>query len=392
MRRLRSLFLALATSFVAAAPAHAAVTPVDLGVGTKPSVVVDPAGTSHILFLPDTFGAPQYCRLPRGATACDIRTALTDLDDFEQVWILRRDSDGVLIAVARDTNKLWLAYSSDGGASFVPAGFNAAEVGLAETMTLAPDGQSVLAWHAGVPGQTGILLAKAAFGVPDLRFHMLADGSSPGAQRADVATLPDGRIIAGTSWSGGASWNLFEGGDPLDPSRWTKRGHIKDFWPDIDLTAGPRGVFMVEHSTARLRRDLAHEAPLYLRTFDLRRKRWSRPQPIFEDRGDPYNQVRATQDASGRLHVLTSVTNANCLQYSRTGPRRRSGFGKTNVLVRRALPIADPEFAVAPDGGGAAVWHESDRTTDQTHVLLAPLQAAKGKYRPVVAERRKVCR
>ena len=82
MRRLRSLFLALATSFVAAAPAHAAVTPVDLGVGTKPSVVVDPAGTSHILFLPDTFGAPQYCRLPRGATACDIRTALTENVDL----------------------------------------------------------------------------------------------------------------------------------------------------------------------------------------------------------------------------------------------------------------------------------------------------------------------
>ena len=113
------------------------------------------------------------------------------------MWILRRDSDGVLIAVARATNKPWLAYSSDGGAGFVPAGFNAAEVGVAETMTLAPDGQSVLAW---------------------------------------------------------------------------------------------------------------------------------------------------------------------------------------------------PEFAVAPDGGGAAVWHEYDRITDQTHVLLAALQAAKGNYRPVAAERRKVCR
>ena len=130
MRRLRPLFLALATTLVAAPPRmpRHADRP---RPGIKPSVVVDPAGTSHILFLPDTFGVPQYYRLPRARRPATSAPRSTDLDDFEQVSILRRDGDGVLIAVARDTNKPWLAYSSDSGASFVPAGFNAAEVGLA---------------------------------------------------------------------------------------------------------------------------------------------------------------------------------------------------------------------------------------------------------------------
>jgi hypothetical protein len=392
MRRVRLLLLALAATVAGAAPAAAAVTPTDLGPGSKPSVVVDPAGTAHILFLAGLVGTPQYCRLPRGATACDVRATLGDSDDIEQVQILRRESDGVLIAVGRASNRLWIAFSSDGGASFVPAGWNAAEVGLAETFTLAPGGQSVFAWHAGRPGQTGILLADAAFGAPDLRYTVLQDGSSPAAGAARVATLPDGRIVAGTTWSGGLTWNLFAGGDALDPSRWIKRGHLKEFSPAIDFAAGPRGLFMIERTTTRIRKALVDTPPLYLRTFDLKRNRWSRASGILADRGGPFDKIRAAQDASGRLHVLTSVTNDLCLMYSRTGPKRRSGFGRTNVLVRRALRPAEPEFAVAPDGGGTAVWQEYDRTTDQTRVWAAPLQAAKGKYRRVAPARWKGCR
>ena len=49
MRRVRLLLLALAATVAGAAPASAAVTPIDLGPGIKPSVVVDPAGTAHVL-------------------------------------------------------------------------------------------------------------------------------------------------------------------------------------------------------------------------------------------------------------------------------------------------------------------------------------------------------
>ena len=70
---IRSLLLALTLAVLAAAPA-AAQAPIDLGAGQDPSVVVDTAGTAHIVFHVD--GGDVYCRLPRGAAACDVRTLL----------------------------------------------------------------------------------------------------------------------------------------------------------------------------------------------------------------------------------------------------------------------------------------------------------------------------
>src|ERR1044072_7736554 len=51
-----------------AAPAQAA--PVDRGVGSDPSAVIDPAGTAHIVY--DAAGGETYCRLPRNAKAGDV--------------------------------------------------------------------------------------------------------------------------------------------------------------------------------------------------------------------------------------------------------------------------------------------------------------------------------
>ena len=184
---------------------------------------------------------------------------------------------------------------------------------------------------------------------------------------ARVATLPDGRIMAGTTWSGGVTLEPVRGRrparpEPLDQAR-PPQGVLR---PTVDFSAGPRGVFMVERTTARLRKDLADTPPLYLRTFDLKRNRWSRASGIFADRGGPYDDIRAAQDASGRLHVLTLGRRTTCcLMYSRTGTKRRSGFGKTNVLVRRGAAAGRSRSSpVAPDGGGAAVWQEHDRTAD----------------------------
>src|SRR6202008_4843522 len=114
------------------------------------------------------------------------------------------------------------------------------------------------------------------FGAPDLRVVTLPDGSTSGVPRPSAATLPDGRIIVGSGSSDGAAWGLFGGGDPLDPSRWSKRGRLKDGWPDIDLSAGARGVFMVERTTAHIRKDITRFVPLWLRTFDLKRSRWGK--------------------------------------------------------------------------------------------------------------------
>lgn len=61
-------------------------TPVSLAdAGTFPSMVVDEAGTAHIVWNDgrgDQADAAVYCRLPRGATSCQTRTELIPVKDY----------------------------------------------------------------------------------------------------------------------------------------------------------------------------------------------------------------------------------------------------------------------------------------------------------------------
>ena len=63
MRRIR--ILAVFAALLAAAPARAA-TPVARGAGSAPWLVVDPAGTAHMVFRSTGDDGIVYCRLPRG--------------------------------------------------------------------------------------------------------------------------------------------------------------------------------------------------------------------------------------------------------------------------------------------------------------------------------------
>ena len=305
------------------------VTPIDLGPGSTPSVVVDPAGTAHILFLAGLVGTPQYCRLPRGATACDIRTALGDSDDFEQVRILRRDSDGVLIAVGRATRTSCGSRTrpTAGPASSRP-GSTPPRSASPRRSTLAPDGQSVLALARRSPGQTGILLASAAFGVPDLRLHILAGrleprrAGAPGSRRCRT-----GAIMAGT-YAGPA-------GPHVEPVRRaaTRSTRAAGSSAATSRTSRPTSTSRraraacswSTHSTARIRqRPRAQAAALPAHVRPQAPALEPRRSGIFADRGGPYNGSAPRRTRPGGCTSLTSVDRTtDCLMYSRTGPKRR---------------------------------------------------------------------
>ena len=95
-----------------------------------------------------------YCRLPRKARGCDVRTALPIGRHAETYKLLRR-ADGVLIALQTDEDedvaplsqqggRLWASYSSDNGATFSPPAVLASGIDESFAGILAPDGQSVL--------------------------------------------------------------------------------------------------------------------------------------------------------------------------------------------------------------------------------------------------------
>ena len=71
---MRWLAAAMMAAALVVAPPAAAQTPISLGTGEAASVIVDAVGTAHIAF--DSGAGSTYCRLPRKARACDVRSFL----------------------------------------------------------------------------------------------------------------------------------------------------------------------------------------------------------------------------------------------------------------------------------------------------------------------------
>jgi hypothetical protein len=386
MRRLACLILALLAALVAAAPAHAD-TPIALGPGTSPWLVVDPAGTAHMVFRSTPDDGIVYCRLPRKARACDVRTALPIGSPSESYKLLRR-ADGVLIALQTDKDedlaplsqkggRLWASYSTDDGATFSPPAILASGIDESFAGTLAPDGQSVLLLQ--LQGDSA-LLRRAPFAGPDPRVFDIDD--TPGTPAAaKLATLADGRmLLIHSTLEDVTGWRVFNGGDPLDANAWPTRGVLNGV-RGAQLVSGPRGVFLLHRngSNAQKLQDLP---PATIRSFDTNRLRWRASRGALADQ-QVFAESDLSQDASGRLHIVASNADyggLGCVLYARTGTKR-GWFGGTTILFFTRSKARMPSGAsavAAPDGLGFATWRDASGRAWAT-----PLKQAKRRYHTI---------
>src|SRR4051794_2303940 len=72
---MKRLVLPCMLALAAAVPCAAqAAAPVTIGPGVEPAVTVDAAGTAYIAWIGNEPGTTtlHFCRLPRGAAACDL--------------------------------------------------------------------------------------------------------------------------------------------------------------------------------------------------------------------------------------------------------------------------------------------------------------------------------
>src|SRR4051794_39371586 len=238
---------------VAAAPPPA---PVRIGTGAHPNVLVDAAGTAHIVWnQPVPGGADQlhYCRLPRGASGCAASSVLTvDQPDVPgNNPTSNVDTDGpralsvgneLLVLTGRSPNLVpipgcddpdpsacamsdsndYLFTSENGGDSFGapgrigtnPMAFGAVAFG-AESPFIAtvssPPGQGVTfqASHAGQYASDGASFGEADAGGNGSCCLLAVD---PATQRPVVAISYDGQIVV-REWNGS--------GSPNDVAQWT---------------------------------------------------------------------------------------------------------------------------------------------------------------------------
>jgi hypothetical protein len=393
MRR-RTWLIAVAWALAAAAPARAAA-PLDLGVGSNPAGVIDPAGTAHIVFTsPD---GQTYCRLPYRASACDLLTALPLDGAWGDVKIFQRGAGGALLIVQGSTADVvgaehgttWLRSSVDGATWQGPTAV-ATGITRLDDSVLAADGQAVFT----VSSLTeGLFFQSGPFGSSEPRrinLDQKPDGSafSP-TDGGTVTQAKNGRIVVAVDGIDDTRWRSFAAGDLYDQNAWqpfpakTIRGEGSP-----DLATGKRGTFLLNQRQVPVQR--GPHAPFVIRSYDSRRNRWRAAKPAGEDRL-VFGTSTLEADGRGRLHlgwVSNSGGHGACFVYARTGPRSKSWFGRSTTLFRTNdaghTPVG-PALAVGADGRGVALWGEEGTETSPPngHVFVTPLKQRRGRFRPI---------
>jgi cytochrome c5 len=383
MRFWRRASLTAVVLAAAAAPAQAAA-PMDLGAGVAPSVVVDRAGTAHVVF--DAEGGEVYCRIPRGAHACDLGMSLPLTGDISDTapTILQRSSDGALLIVQAvksedDVGTTYVRSSGDSGATWsAPAAIATGDYGFS-SVALAPNGASVYTLSF---ADDSVRFVNAPFGGGETRvLNIVSAGETPFYGRMTV--LPDGRILAVSGDVGSPlHWRMFTGGDPFDINAWSRQGTVSGI-NEPELVSGPRGTFLFDQRSLAAQRTGSFAAPFAFRSLDTKKLRWRKARTAGADRSVFGGDSTAFQDARGRLHVAASVNvagSAKCVVYARTGVKSKQWFGKTTVLFHTRSGNRAPRrvrIAAGRTGSGIAVWQDATG-----HVWAIALHQAKGKYRP----------
>jgi hypothetical protein len=399
MRRRISLIATAGALLVTATPA-AAATPIDLGAGGDAAAAIDPAGTAHVVY--NSPGGDTYCRLPRGAKACDITTALPLEDRSGDPQIFRRPADGMLLIVQAADSILspgaafgttWVWASPDNGANWSAAPIGTGSEHISDA-ALAADGSAIYTVMDDTPG---LIFQRAPLGPLETRTLNLSekpDLGATGAANGTIVALADGRIVTAIDHVDSTGWRVFGGGDPYAQAAWQPfpAGTIR-VEGNPDLATGPRGTYLMNRRAVPAQRGVTDSkdpvGPFELRSLDSKRLRWRAPRAAAVDRL-VFGGSHLSEDGGGRLHLVWASDGAPyeaaCVVYARTSSRRSSWFGrsttlfKTNVDAHKPL---HPQVAAGADGRGIALWSEQGSSAVPAHVWATPLRQAKGRYRPI---------
>ncbi len=358
---MRSSALAIAcvvAGLVLVAPAGA-VTPLTIGTGHKPAVAVDPAGTAYIAwFGPESNTTSlHFCRLPRGAGACDVATTIAAPGTTLSRPFVTVDGATVRVVSYRygltgaRFDEIWEFTSVDGGATFDPghpvgiAPFDEAVRGPGDSLTVATSAESTGLAVQNVPldGSTAgtsqaILSADHPYNgtvgpaAPATMVAVFADASSNAQVRTTTGVLNDA-----------ATWTA-----PVD------LGYAD--YPR--LAGGPSGLYLLSGTVANALTVRKFDGT----TFDAGVK--------IADLADDA-QAHLTQDPAGRLHAVFAHNTVAGLQLdyatSDNGVSWQSGplLTQTNALQA----IGQLRAAAAPDHLGVAAWETSSGAESEIRVV-----------------------
>ena len=355
---------ALAGVAVLAAPAVSAapstrVTPILIGDGQNAAVTVDPSGTAHIAYNGDepSENSLHYCRLPRGAKACAVRTTITVAQTSLEHPLVVVNGATIQVVSYRygfrsgSFGQDILFTSRDGGASFdggVSVGQNPFH------LAIAGPGNAVSTITSADSADGGTIYQRLPI-----------DGSSAGNVRANLSPghLYEGAVglldantpIATMSdASDNAFWRRFSGsGDPNDAASWTPEQPV-GVARTPHFAYGRAGVFLIGGIDGK-----------------LTSRRWTgsgfaAPVKIPGGTGE-VPQAFATQDPGGRLHALLPQITAGGSRLLYATSDDGSSWAARQFAFE---PLAgQTQVSAAADHRGFATWHTGTGSTSQVFAL-----------------------
>jgi hypothetical protein len=370
-RVLRSAVLAvtcLATVLLAPGAAGAA-TPLTIGRGHKPGVAVDGAGTAYVAwFGPEsTTTSLNFCRLPRGAGACDINTTIAAPGTTLSRPFVTVDGSMVRVVSYRygltgaRFDEIWEFTSADRGATFDaghPVGiapFDEAVRGPGDTLTVATNAESTGLAVQNVPldgttaGESQAILSadhpyNGTVGFAEIP-GISVDVSTPIAVFADAASQAQFRLFNGSA----AGLN--------DAAGWSPPVAIG--YADYPrLAGGPSGLFLLSGTP---------QNALTVRRFNG--TTFASGVKIADVADDA--QAHLTEDPAGRLHAVFAHNTAAGLELdyasSDNGARWQSGPLLTQTNVTQGVGAL--RAAMAADHLGVAAWESASDASSQIRVV-----------------------
>ena len=354
-RALTTLAFALAAAVALVSPAAAQVhTLAEDAVGYD--VATDGGGTAHAVW-----SAPGdrliYCRIPRGATGCELSRELPVLDqEFSRPVVVVTPANEILVSSHRccvqdafggDLQGQQVFASSDGGASFGEVRHRVR--GSTETAAFGPGDFAVSQVGGGAEGTWWQLFPFTAGGggpqavqLADLGSGKIFDGSAGLIDpTTPVAAYSDGERVYMRRHSGtGAYGDIANWGPEMDlgPGREARLASSPARGAFLYMHAGERGV---EHVQIRRVTGVGLGPPIDLGTLAV----GGSTRDFAQDYGGNLH-VALTSNVAGLIYVRS--TDAATFSRARVLAPQREGEGGINR----------PEIGAAPDGGGVALFKE----------------------------------
>jgi|GEM_PF-3883075 len=355
------LLVTAVAAFLAASPASAFV----VGVGSRPGLALDAAGTAYLAWIgADSTPTLRFCRLPRGATVCEAGTAAVIATNPESTSGSRPfvavSGDRVVVVQYRYpftgtfAAGIYRYTSMNRGVTF-GAGEMIGSVNFEEATVGPSDTLSGVPVNGAMTFQNVVLSGAAANPVP------MALLSTTHQNQATVGLVDASTPLTVTTNSDDAEFRRYVGSGSLnDIANWTAPVGIGlASYPK--LAGGPSGLVLVAGDAA---------GNLFARKWNG--SGFGAPATIGPGRSAA---MHVFQDAGGRLHAVYQRDNANPLQLvhavSDDGMTWRSG---TVALqdIGTGGGIADPRVATAADHVGVVVWHGGLGAGDIRVVAVGP--------------------